>query len=130
MSENLDKLVNIIAKLRAPDGCKWDREQTHVSLKQNFIEETYEALDAIDANDMTHLKEELGDAKKRVEELEEQMKILLLPKDPNDEKNVIVEIRAGAGGDEAALFAAEIYPFNSSQLQSPSFTTLGSSLKE
>ena len=61
MSENLDKLVNIIAKLRAPDGCKWDREQTHVSLKQNFIEETYEALDAIDANDMPHLKEELGD---------------------------------------------------------------------
>ena len=42
-------------------------------------------------------------------ELEEELKILLLPKDPNDEKNVIVEIRAGAGGDEAALFAAEIY---------------------
>ena len=61
MSENLDKLVNIIAKLRAPDGCKWDREQTHKSLKQNFIEETYEALDAIDADDMPHLKEELGD---------------------------------------------------------------------
>ena len=55
------------------------------------------------------LKEELNDAKKRVEELEHQLKILLLPKDPNDEKNVIVEIRAGAGGDEAALFAAEIY---------------------
>ena len=55
------------------------------------------------------LKEELSDAKKRVEELEQQLKILLLPKDPNDSKNVIVEIRAGAGGDEAALFAAEIY---------------------
>jgi peptide chain release factor 1 len=55
------------------------------------------------------LKEELSDARKRVEELEEQMKILLLPKDPNDDKNVIIEIRAGAGGDEAALFAAEIY---------------------
>ena len=55
------------------------------------------------------LKEELSDAKKRVEELEQQLKILLLPKDPNDDKNVIVEIRAGAGGDEAALFAAEIY---------------------
>jgi len=55
------------------------------------------------------LKEELSDAKKRIEELETQMKILLLPKDPNDDKNVIVEIRAGAGGDEAALFAAEIY---------------------
>ena len=55
------------------------------------------------------LKEELSLAKKRIEELEEELKILLLPKDPNDEKNVIVEIRAGAGGDEAALFAAEVY---------------------
>ena len=55
------------------------------------------------------LKEELNDAKKNIEELEHKLKILLLPKDPNDEKNVIVEIRAGAGGDEAALFAAEIY---------------------
>ena len=55
------------------------------------------------------LKEELSEAKKNVEELEHELKILLLPKDPNDEKNVIVEIRAGAGGDEAALFAAEIY---------------------
>ena len=44
-----------------------------------------------------------------MEELEQELKILLLPKDPNDDKNVIVEIRAGAGGDEAALFAAEIY---------------------
>ena len=55
------------------------------------------------------LKEELSEAKKNVEELEKELKILLLPKDPNDSKNVIVEIRAGAGGDEAALFAAEIY---------------------
>ena len=55
------------------------------------------------------LKEELSDARKRTAKLEQQMKILLLPKDPNDDKNVIVEIRAGAGGDEAALFAAEIY---------------------
>ena len=54
-------------------------------------------------------KEELADARARIAELEEHIKILLLPKDPNDDKNVIVEIRAGAGGDEAALFAAEIY---------------------
>ena len=54
-------------------------------------------------------KEELADARARIDELEEHIKILLLPKDPNDDKNVIVEIRAGAGGDEAALFAAEIY---------------------
>lgn len=55
------------------------------------------------------LKEELSDGKQRIEDLEKQLKILLLPKDPNDDKNVFVEIRAGAGGDEAALFAAELY---------------------
>ncbi len=54
-------------------------------------------------------KEELSEARERAQELEEQLKILLLPKDPNDGKNVVVEIRAGAGGDEAALFAAELY---------------------
>lgn len=55
------------------------------------------------------LKEELAEAKRNMADLEKQLKILLLPKDPNDNKNVIVEIRAGAGGDEAALFAADIY---------------------
>ena len=55
------------------------------------------------------IKETLSESRQRVEELEQELKILLLPKDPNDDKNVIVEIRAGAGGDEAALFAAEIY---------------------
>ena len=54
-------------------------------------------------------KEEAADAKARIAGLEQELKILLLPKDPNDEKNVIVEIRAGAGGEEAALFAAELY---------------------
>ena len=54
-------------------------------------------------------REELSDAKARTLELTGQMKVLLLPKDPNDDKNVIFEIRAGAGGDEAALFAAEVY---------------------
>ena len=54
-------------------------------------------------------KEELASAKETVAKCEQDLKILLLPKDPNDDKNVIVEIRAGAGGDEAALFAAEIY---------------------
>ena len=55
------------------------------------------------------LKEELAEARRDVEEAEKQLKILLLPKDPNDDRNVIVEIRAGAGGDEAALFAASVY---------------------
>ncbi len=74
------------------------------------IEDSLAMLDEESDDDMREmLKEELAEAKKRVEELEHELKILLLPKDPNDDKNVIVEIRAGAGGDEAALFAAEIY---------------------
>ncbi|MCR4705859.1 MAG: peptide chain release factor 1 [Lachnospiraceae bacterium] len=74
------------------------------------IKDSLEMLEAESDEDMREmLKEELSDAKKRVAELEQELKILLLPKDPNDDKNVIVEIRAGAGGDEAALFAAEIY---------------------
>ncbi len=78
--------------------------------KKQDIEDSLVMLDEENDEDMREmLKEELADAKKRVEELEQKLKILLLPKDPNDEKNVIVEIRAGAGGDEAALFAAEIY---------------------
>ncbi len=74
------------------------------------IEDSLAMLNEENDDDMKEmLKEELSAAKKRVEELEQTLKILLLPKDPNDDKNVIIEIRAGAGGDEAALFAAEIY---------------------
>ena len=54
-------------------------------------------------------KEDLSNAKKQIEQLEQELKILLLPKDPNDDKNILLEIRAGAGGDEAALFASELY---------------------
>jgi tetrapyrrole methylase family protein/MazG family protein len=54
-------LLDIIARLRAPDGCPWDREQTHVSLKPNLLEECYEALEAIDEADDRKLCEELGD---------------------------------------------------------------------
>jgi peptide chain release factor 1 len=77
---------------------------------QDTVEESLTMLEEESDEEMREmLKEELSDAKKRIGELEQHMKILLLPKDPNDDKNVIVEIRAGAGGDEAALFAAEIY---------------------
>ena len=74
------------------------------------IEDSVEMLEEEHDEEMRELlKEELSEAKKNVEQYEEELKVLLLPKDPNDDKNVIVEIRAGAGGDEAALFAAEIY---------------------
>ena len=77
---------------------KQDVEDSLALLEEESDEEMWELA-----------KEELSEGKKRIEELEEKLKILLLPKDPNDDKNVIVEIRAGAGGDEAALFASELY---------------------
>ena len=74
------------------------------------VEDSLAMLDEENDEEMREMaKEELSDAKKRIEELEHELKILLLPKDPNDDKNIILEIRAGAGGDEAALFAAELY---------------------
>ena len=86
-----------------------DAYKQYKQAKQD-VEDSLALLDEESDEEMKELaKEELVDAKKRIEELEQELKILLLPKDPNDEKNVIVEIRAGAGGDEAALFASELY---------------------
>lgn len=58
---SLEGFMEIIAHLRAPDGCPWDRKQTHASLRPYLLEETYEALDALDREDLVDLKEELGD---------------------------------------------------------------------
>ena len=74
------------------------------------IADSIDMLDSESDDEMRELlKEELAQAKEDVAKLENEIKILLLPKDPNDDKNVVVEIRAGAGGDEAALFSAELY---------------------
>ena len=97
MKEQSD-LAPIVDAYTEYKKCKQDIEDSLSMLEEEKDEEMREMI-----------KETLNDSKKRVEELEQELKILLLPKDPNDDKNVIVEIRAGAGGDEAALFAAEIY---------------------
>ena len=97
MKEQSD-LTPIVEAYKEYKGCKDTVEESLSMLEEESDEEMREML-----------KEELNDAKKRIEELEHVIKILLLPKDPNDDKNVIVEIRGGAGGDEAALFAAELY---------------------
>ena len=74
------------------------------------IDDSLEILEEESDEELREMaKEEMNAAKSRLETIEQELKILLLPKDPNDSKNVIVEIRAGAGGDEAALFAYEIY---------------------
>lgn len=74
------------------------------------VEESLELLNEKLDDDMRELvKEELRDSKEKVEILKKEITLLLLPKDPNDEKNVIMEIRGGAGGDEAALFAGDLF---------------------
>ncbi len=97
MKEQND-LAPIVEAYKAYKDCR----QTSADALEMLSSESDEEMRAL-------LKEELAEAKANEEELAGKLKILLLPKDPNDEKNVIVEIRAGAGGDEAALFAAEIY---------------------
>ena len=131
MFEKMDSVLlhyeEIARELAMPDVVqdmdryrKLMREQTDLTqvvetyrAYQRAVQDVADSLEMIDAESDPEMKEmardELADAKERVEKLTEEMKVLLLPKDPNDDKNVICEIRAGAGGDEAALFAAQIY---------------------
>lgn len=60
-SPNLERLLEIMETLRGPNGCPWDREQTHQSIRHNLLEETYETLDALEAGDMNAFRDELGD---------------------------------------------------------------------
>ena len=92
------ELEPIVMKYREYKETKTGIEDSLAMLEEESDEEIREMA-----------KEELAELKDRLEVIEKEMKILLLPKDPNDDKNVIVEIRAGAGGDEAALFAADLF---------------------
>ncbi len=127
LEDLLIRMEEILSELQEPDVANDQKRFRKLMKEQNdlspiveaykeyktckqTIEDSLQMLEEESDEEMRELaKEELNDAKARVEELERELKILLLPKDPNDDKNVIVEIRAGAGGDEAALFAAEIY---------------------
>ncbi|BCN29694.1 peptide chain release factor 1 [Anaeromicropila herbilytica] len=97
MKEQTD-LTPIVEKYKEYKATKESIEESLMMLEEESDEEIREMA-----------KEELNECKARIGTIENDIKILLLPKDPNDEKNVIVEIRAGAGGDEAALFAAELF---------------------
>ena len=127
LEDLLIRLEEVLSELQEPDVAndmnrfrKLMKEQNELTPiveaykaykeSKQAIEDSLQMLEEETDEEMRELaKEELSEAKDRVEELEKELKILLLPKDPNDDKNVMIEIRAGAGGDEAALFAAEIY---------------------
>ena len=108
VTENQTRFRKLM-KEQADLGPLVEAYQQYKKAKQD-IEDSLMLLEEEKDEEMREMvKEELSDARKRVEELEQELKILLLPKDPNDDKNIILEIRAGAGGDEAALFASELY---------------------
>jgi peptide chain release factor 1 len=131
MFDQLEELVrryeDIGAQISEPeviaDQTKWQKLMREHSELRLIVEKYLEYKSVLEAIEESKLmleddlddefrdlvKEELSENKKRVEPLQNEMKLLLLPKDPNDDKNVIVEIRGGAGGDEAALFASDLY---------------------
>ncbi|RIW36146.1 peptide chain release factor 1 [Bacillus salacetis] len=109
------EIVNDPKKLR-----EYSKEQSNiqetVEAYREYKEATSQFKDAksmleekLDADMREMVKEEVSELEDKIEELEERMKILLIPKDPNDDKNVIMEVRGAAGGDEAALFAGDLY---------------------
>ncbi len=126
LEDLVDRLASVMEELQDPDVVsnqkrfrdlmKEQAELTPIVEKYNEykaakenIEESLEMLEEETDEEMRELaKEELAQSKAAVVQLEEDIKILLIPKDPNDDKNIILELRAGAGGDEAALFAAEL----------------------
>ena len=91
-------LTPIIEAYRAYKNANTAMEEARAMMEESLDDEMKQLV-----------KEEYNESKERIEQIKEALKILLLPKDPNDEKNVIVEIRGGAGGDEAALFASNLY---------------------
>lgn len=108
-------IVNDPKKLREYSKEQSDIQQT-VEVYREYKEVREQLQDAkamleekLDADMREMVKEELGELEEKVEDLEARLKILLIPKDPNDDKNVIMEIRGAAGGDEAALFAGDLY---------------------
>ena len=91
------ELEEIVLRFR-----EWRKVEQEIQENRQLLEENDEAIREL-------AKEEVGVLRQRKEDLENRLKFLILPKDPNDSKNVIIEIRAGTGGDEAALFGGELY---------------------
>lgn len=127
LEDTLRRYEDVTAELGNPDIVndqekfrKYMKEQSNLApiveayteykaSKQNIEDSLQMISEESDEELLEMAREELADSKKKVEELEKKLKILLLPKDPNDDKDIVVEIRAGAGGEEAALFAAALF---------------------
>lgn len=111
--KELKQIEPVVDKYREFRKAETDAEEAKLLLDEGGMDKDFEEL----------VTEEWKTAKEDIERLAEELKILLLPRDPNDDKNVIVEIRSGAGGEEAALFAGELYRMYSMYAESHKFKT-------
>lgn len=111
--KELKQIEPVVEKYREFRKAETDAEEAKLLLDEGGMDKDFEEL----------VTEEWKTAKEDIERLAEELKILLLPRDPNDDKNVIVEIRSGAGGEEAALFAGELYRMYSMYAESHKFKT-------
>src|SRR3954468_8408699 len=112
------ELSEVVGKYR-----EWKRASDSLAQARGMLQEKDSDLRAM-------AEQEVLELEPRVTEIEEELKILLLPKDPNDEKNVVLEIRAGTGGDEATLFAAEVFRMYARYAESQNWKIEGTSQSE
>lgn len=123
------EVVNDSKKLREYSKEQSDIQETvmtyreYKEVKEQLADAKAMLEDKLDAEMREMVKEEISELEPRIEELEARIKILLVPKDPNDDKNVIMEIRGAAGGDEAALFAGDLYRMYSRYAESQGWKT-------
>ncbi|MBT2703594.1 peptide chain release factor 1 [Chryseobacterium sp. ISL-80] len=123
------EVVNDSKKLREYSKEQSDIQETvmayreYKEVKEQLADAKAMLEDKLDADMREMVKEEISELEPRIEELEARIKILLVPKDPNDDKNVIMEIRGAAGGDEAALFAGDLYRMYSRYAESQGWKT-------
>ncbi|MGV2939478.1 peptide chain release factor 1 [Mesobacillus sp. LC4] len=123
------EVVNDSKKLREYSKEQSDIQETvmayreYKEVKEQLTDAKAMLEDKLDAEMREMVKEEISELEPRIEELEDRIKILLIPKDPNDDKNVIMEIRGAAGGDEAALFAGDLYRMYSRYAESQGWKT-------
>lgn len=123
------EVVNDSKKLREYSKEQSDIQETvmayreYKEVKEQLTDAKAMLEDKLDAEMREMVKEEISELEPRIEELEARIKVLLIPKDPNDDKNVIMEIRGAAGGDEAALFAGDLYRMYSRYAESQGWKT-------
>ncbi|MBT2661492.1 peptide chain release factor 1 [Bacillus sp. ISL-45] len=123
------EVVNDSKKLREYSKEQSDIQETvmayreYKEVKEQLTDAKAMLEEKLDAEMREMVKEEISELEPRIEELEARIKVLLIPKDPNDDKNVIMEIRGAAGGDEAALFAGDLYRMYSRYAESQGWKT-------